>query len=136
MTQELIEAYISGLPNVEQAENFGYRFFFVGADHRLPFATMASSDNDYDRVSNLDRDGVYRVNIGVSKETFDQLVGNWHTKEPDYTELNVFLPHPDYAKQHFVCILNPTGDRLQRTKELIAEAHAIAAKRMQRKTKD
>lgn len=69
MSGEPIERFAAELPDVEQAENFGYTFFFVGPDRRLPFVTLASSDNDYDKVSKLDREGVYRVNIGVSKET-------------------------------------------------------------------
>jgi len=28
----------------------GCTFFFYGADHKLPFATLATADNDYDRV--------------------------------------------------------------------------------------
>lgn len=132
MSGEPIERFAAELPDVEQAENFGYTFFFVGPDRRLPFVTLASSDNDYDKVSKLDREGVYRVNIGVSKETFEALVGGAADRDLDYSELDVFLPHPDYAKQRWVCILSPTGERLERTKELILEAHGIAETRMRR----
>jgi len=52
----------------------------------------------------------------------------------DYSVLDVFLPHPDYSKQHFVCILNPSGEHVETTKQLIIEAHSIAAARLQRKT--
>lgn len=133
MSQDLIEAYTAALPDVEQSEAYGYTFYFVGADHRRPFVTFASSDNEYDSVSNLDREGVYRVNIGVSRESFERLVGDLHGQDVDYTVLDRFLPHPDYARQHFVCILSPTDERLQTTLELIAEAHAIAARRVERK---
>jgi hypothetical protein len=51
----------------------------------------------------------------------------------DYSLLNVFLPHPHYARQHFVCIPNPIGDNLEKTKRLIVEAHSIAESRLQRK---
>jgi hypothetical protein len=36
----------------------------------LPFATIASTGNEYERISYLDRPGVFRLNIGVSRETF------------------------------------------------------------------
>lgn len=52
-----------GLPDVQREESFGYAFFFVGDDHRLPFVTIADSDSEYDRVSDLDREGVFRLNI-------------------------------------------------------------------------
>lgn len=135
MTQAEVEAFISGMENVQQEENFGYLFFFVGDDHRLSFVTIANSDNDYDKVSNLNREGVFRVNIGISKETFKNLIGDSNSEHIDYSVLNVFLPHPDYAQQHFVCILNPSNENIETTKKLIIEAHAIAAKRLQRKAK-
>jgi hypothetical protein len=135
MNQAEVEAFVTGLENVEQTENFGYLFFFVGDDHMLPFVTIANSDNDYDKVSNLDREGVFRVNVGVSRETFDSLIGEYDSEAVDYSALNVFLPHPDYAKQNWVCILSPVGDHVERLKELILEAHSIAAVRWQRKGK-
>jgi len=76
MDELAIERYLlNTFADVQVAENYGYKFFFYGEDHRLPFATMASSDNEYDRVSNLDRPGVFRLNIGVKKETFHALFG-------------------------------------------------------------
>jgi hypothetical protein len=135
MDQTEVEAFVAGMENVQREENFGYLFFFVGHDHRLPFVTIANSDFDYDNVSNLNRDGVFRINIGISKETFNNLIGKSNAERVDYSALNVFLPHPEYAKQHFVCILNPSGENVETTKELIAEAYSIAAKRLQRKGK-
>jgi hypothetical protein len=136
MTQAEIEAFIAGLENVQQTENFGYLFFFVGDDHRLPFVTIANSDQDFDNVSNLNRAGVFRVNIGISKETFKNLIVESGSEPVDYSVLNVFLPHPDYAPQNFICILNPSGENVETTKKLIVEAHSIAAARLQRKAKN
>lgn len=50
MTQVEAEAFVAGLDNVQRTERFGYSFFFVGDDQRVPFATMANSDSDYDNV--------------------------------------------------------------------------------------
>ena len=133
MTQAEIEAFVAELENVQREENFGYSFFFVGDDHRLPFVTMANSDNEFDNVSNLNREGVFRVNIGVSKETFTNLIAKSSSEPVDYSVLNVFLPHPEYSRQHFVCILNPSGENVETTKKLIVEAHSIAAIRLKRK---
>lgn len=135
LTQTDVEAFLTGLPDVQREENFGYSFFFVGEDHRLPFVTIANSDNEYDSVSNLNREGVFRVNIGVSRETFDELIGSFAVAGLDFTVLNTFLPHPDYWKQNFICILSPAGDKVEATKGLIEEAHSIAAVRAGRKAK-
>lgn len=133
MNQQQVETFVETLDNVQREENYGYHFYFVGNDHRLPFVTFANTDQDFDNVSNLNREGVFRVNIGVSKETFDSLVGVM--ENPDYTVLNVFLPHPDYAKQHWVCILNPAGENEALTQKLIREAHSIATTRYEKITK-
>lgn len=136
MNQAEAETFIEGLENVQRTENYGYIFYFVGDDHMLPFTTIANTDNDYDSVSNLNRQGIYRINIGVSRKTFDTLFPDQSDNPIDYTTLNTFLPHPDYAKQNFICILNPTGENEARTKTLIQEAHSIAAVRRQRKAKN
>jgi len=134
MNQLEVEAFVAKLANVQREENFGYIFFFVGDDHRLAFVTIGHSDNEFDSVSNLNREGVFRVNIGVSRETFKSLLGDDDSENVDYAVLDVFLPHPHYAKQHFVCILNPSQENVEITKKLIVEAHSIAASRLKRKT--
>jgi hypothetical protein len=134
VNQSEVEAFVETLDNVQREENFGYIFYFVGDDHRLSFTTIANSDNAYDSVSNLNREGVFRINIGVSKATFDSLLGDTSADNIDYSVLNVFLPHPDYAKQHFVCILNPSQENVEVTKQLIVEAHAIAATRLAKRS--
>ncbi len=134
MNQAEVETFITSLENVQQEEAYGYLFFFVGDDHRLPFVTIANSDSEYDNVSNLNREGVFRINIGVSRKTFNSLIAETNAISIDYSTLNTFLPHPEYAKQNFVCILNPSGKNVETTKELIMEAHSIATARLGRTT--
>jgi hypothetical protein len=134
MTADDWDAYIRSLPSVTTSKNYGYRFYFVGDDQRMPFATIADADNEHEKISALHRPGVFRLNIGVRRETFAQLFPQdggraGQSGAADYTALDVFMPHPDYAKQSFLCILNPTSANTERTRALIAEAHGIAAKR-------
>jgi hypothetical protein len=135
MNQVEWEEFVENMENVQREENFGYIFFFVGEDHRLPFVTIGHSDNDFDKVSNLNREGVFRINIGVSKESFESLLADPGTENVDYSVLDVFMPHPHYAKQHFVCILNPAQENVEVTKRLMVEAHSIAASRLQRRSR-
>jgi hypothetical protein len=133
MTEDEIAQYIMNtFPGVETATNFGYTFFFCGSDHKLPFATLATSDNDYDRVSNLDRPGVFRLNIGLAKNTFDSLFTD--ESNYDYTSLDRIMPHPDYAGQHYVCVLSPSEQTCERVKTLLAEAFELARARSVRRT--
>ena len=67
-------------------------FFSLDPEKHWPnFATLVTSD-EYDSASNLDRPGVYRLNIGISRRTFDGLVGAM--MDPDFTTLDRIIPHP------------------------------------------
>ncbi len=138
MQEAEISQYIIGtFPGVETAENLTYRFFFYGADRMLPFATLAAADNDYDRISNLDRPGVFRLNIGVSRATFRSLFGTDHADVSayDYTALDRIMPHPDYAAQNWICVLSPTEATFERVRTLLAEAYELARVRAAKRTK-
>jgi Family of unknown function (DUF6194) len=126
----------STFANVETSTAFGYTFFFYGDDHKLPFATLASSDNEYDRVSNLDRPGVFRLNIGVGKQTFQALFGTGSVDVSgyDFTALDTIMPHPDYAAQSFICVLSPSAATFERLQPMLAEAYEIARRRYARRT--
>lgn len=130
MTLPEIENYITGLPNVTTTESFGYRFFCYSTDQVRPFISLIDADNEHDRRSNLDREGAFRLNIGISKETFKSLFpeksGDW-----DYTKLNQFMPHPEYASHYFLCVLSPSGEVLKQTLQFIDEAYALAKKRFE-----
>lgn len=121
----------TNFPEVESSTAYGYTFFFYRSDHKMPFATLIAADTDYDRISNLDRSGVFRLNIGVSKQTFQRLFGpaGVDARDYDFTALDVIMPHPEYAPQHFICILSPSDPTFERVRLLLAEAHAIAARR-------
>ena len=69
----------TGAPEVA----WGDTFFSYDPDrdlepkHRLPFATIVTKDyGDFDRASNLNRPGVFRLNIGVSKS---RIAWHWVT---------------------------------------------------------
>jgi len=106
-------------------------FFSCDPEKHWPnFATLVTSD-EYDSASNLDRPGIYRLNIGVSKPAFDRLVGAM--TDPDYTALDRILPHPVYALQHWISVLNPsvaTFDSI--IKPLLDEAHERVARSRRR----
>jgi len=136
MDEATIASYITGtFPNVETGENLGYTFFYYGADHMLPFATLAHTGNEYERISNLDRPGVFRLNLGVSRETFQSLFGTGKVDVSgyDFTALDVLLPHPDYAAQSFICVLNPSDATFEKLKPMLAEAYEIPRKRNARR---
>ena len=130
--ETFITRYItSTFEGVETTVNLGYTFFFYGDDHMHAFATIASNGNEYEQVSRLDRPGVYRLNIGVSRETFRSLFGTGKvdTSAYDFTALDVILPHPDYSSQNFICVLSPSEGTFEKLRPMLAEAYEVAATR-------
>ncbi|WP_423735421.1 DUF6194 family protein [Chitinophaga caseinilytica] len=133
MTVDLIEQFIiQNLPDTTRLEHGGYIFYFYSTDQMLPFVSIAIADNEYDHVSELSREGVFRVNIGVLKETFAGMFPE-PSAEWDYAVLDRFLPHPHYAAQHYICILNPEGANAETTCRLMEEAWGIAKRRFEKK---
>jgi hypothetical protein len=124
----VVDYIVNTFPGVETTTAFGYTFFFYKSERVLPFATLISSDQDYDHISNLDRPGVFRLNIGISKQTFQSLFGSAKVDvgSYDYTALDVIMPHPEYAQQHFICVLSPGKATSERVRQLLAEAYEIA----------
>ena len=113
---------------------WGDSFFIYDPDRnleetrRFPFATIVTKDyGDFDNASQLDRPGVFRLNIGLSKATFAKLFAA--EAEHDFTELDRLMPHPVYGRNHFVCVLNPSDATFESINPLLKEAYEIAVKR-------
>jgi hypothetical protein len=102
----------------------------------MPFATIVTKDyGEFDNTSHLDRPDVYRLNIGVSRDTFRAVTGyspdefDAHAADYDFAALDRLMPHPLYATQSYVCILNPSPATFETLKPLLAEAYERAAAR-------
>lgn len=118
-------------------ESWGDTFLFYNPagespDRRLPFATIVTQDYDgFDTVSDLSRPGVFRVNMWIGRDRLQSLLGGREANVYDFTALNTLLPHPVYAPQGWVSILNPGPEATELTKSLLTEAHARAINRRQ-----
>ncbi len=53
----------------------GDTFFFYDPDHMIPFVTLITNDS-HDQFSDLNRPSVFRLNIGISKKTYNSLFGS------------------------------------------------------------
>lgn len=127
-TAESITAYIrDAFPGVDVVSSGGGTFFSLNQETHWPnFATLVTTD-EFDEASNLSRPGVFRLNIGVARSTFQSTVGS--QVDPDYAALDRLLPHPVYARPHWISILNPSAETFERVVEpLLAEAHERLAR--------
>ena len=115
-----------GAPEVAWGDTF---FFYdpdgvTDAKKRLPYATIVVNDYPgFDEASNLAREGVFRVNAWVSRETFEREVPEDHSNV-DFTVLDEVIPHPVYGKQSWVSVLNPGPATEDAMKALLSEAHS------------
>ena len=144
MTPEDVVEFVTGLggtvvvvaseANGDPAMAWGDTFFFYDPDgvtvpeKRMPFATIVVNDYPgFDEASNLSRPGVFRVNLSVSRETFEQ--HNADEVPIDYSVLDEVIPHPVYAAQSWLSVLNPGESTDDTVRALLSEAHARARDR-------
>jgi hypothetical protein len=143
MTADEITAFVEGLPGVATvvADEAGGApeiawgdSFFSYEQAKMPFATIVTKDyGDFDALSRLDRPDVFRLNIEVGRERFEELIGYApasHGKaQHDYAESDRLLPHPVYAPQGWVSIVNP-GERTDaQARDLLNAAYERAKRR-------
>lgn len=107
------------------------------AQRQFPFATIVTGDH-YDSVSALDGPGAYRLNMGLTKATYTSLFGAAPTRRDehgvletgaDHAATDTVMPHPIYASQYWVCVVNPGEASLDAVRPLLAEAHGFAARK-------
>lgn len=138
--EEIIQYVVETCPGVEVARpddgpGAGDTFFMYDPERNLdpkskfPFATIVTKDyGEFDNTSQLDRPGVFRLNIGLSRQTFRELFPESAT-EHDYAALDRLMPHPAYASQSWVSVLNPGRATFDNIKPLLAEAYTRASTR-------
>lgn len=119
----------TGAPEVA----WGDTFLHYGSDRRMPFATVVVKDYPgFDTASDLDRDGVFRVNVGVGRAWFEELLGYPPSAVPagvDHTVFDTVLPHPTYAAQGWVSIVCPGPATADVLRGALAYAHDRVARR-------
>ncbi|MEH1099904.1 DUF6194 family protein [Micromonospora sp. CPCC 205561] len=100
------------------------------AERQLPFATLVTGDH-YDDASALSRPGAWRLNIGLPRAAYAALLPGrgGSDADVDHTAADVLLPHPVYAGQHWVCVVNPGEATLGTVRQLLAEAYEFAVRR-------
>lgn len=123
---EICNFIFTNFEKVESVDANGDTFFFYDPKKMMPFVTLVRSDVN-DTFSNLNREGVFRLNIGVSKETFQNLFPA--EAEYDFTALDTFMPHPVYGKMHWISILNPSDDKQPELASLVSEAYELSLRR-------
>jgi Family of unknown function (DUF6194) len=125
-----------GSPEIAWGDTFFYVRDKEGAPKKMPFATIVTKDYvGFDSVSNLNRGGLYRLNIEVGKEKFEELFGfktgdlEEHRVQFNFSSLNQLFPHPTYGSSAWVSIVNPDTDSVPLVNALLDYSVARALRR-------
>jgi hypothetical protein len=126
----------NGAPQVA----WGDAFFIYDPEKRItperhfPYATIVNHDYPGFDESDLNREGVFRVNMWVSPETSKRETADSGAEAIDYGALDRVIPPPVYGKQSWLSVLSPGEAAGDKVKTLLAEAHRRAQVRYHKST--
>lgn len=142
MPDEILEYCLNKLEGTVLINSWGERGIFYNPDNKLKrgvyILTVKEKDGENDRSSKLNRENVYRVNLGVYKDTFKEIFdiipkrpvkGGIVDMDYDFSATNQILPHPVYGWMGWICVLNPSEKTFEELKPLIQEAYEYAKKK-------
>lgn len=144
---DIVEQIVNDFDGVIPKSSWGETSLFYNPGRLLPngvyFCTLKEKNGENDKASGLDREGVFRLSIGISMATYERYFGS-KPKRPvkggiiatghDFTALNELMPHPIYGWMSWVQVLNPSASTFESIRPLIAEAHANAIVKFNKKT--
>lgn len=143
---EILEYCLSRLAGTVLIESWGEKGIFYNPGNVLKrgvyILTIKEKDGANDKGSNLCRTGVFRVNIGIRKATFQKLFGAIPARpmaggivemDFDFTAQDVVLPHPVYAWMSWICVLNPSEQTFEKLKPFIQESYALSIEKFKRR---
>lgn len=142
LKEEIANYIIEHYPGLIAVDAWGEQSFFYNPEGKLPrgvyFATLKEKDGDNDKASYLNRTGVFRFNFGISKSSYEKVLGKNPSRPAaggvvdtghDFTQLNILLPHPVYGWMSWICILNPDQNAFHSMLSLLNEAYELAVKK-------
>ena len=144
--KEVFDYCLKAFPGTVLNKNWGEWGIFYNPEGKLSrgvyILTIKEKDGDNDKASNVNRPGIYRINLGVRKETFRALfsaipkrptAGGIVDMPFDFTVSNTILPHPVYAWMSWICMLSPTEEGFESLRPYIRESYELAIEKYRKK---
>jgi hypothetical protein len=147
MSPNDIEEYIlKNYEGVIPKQSWGETSFFYNPNNILPngiyFCTIKEQDGANDKASKLNREGIFRFSLGISKQSFINLFET-KPKRPskggiiegnyNFEQLDSLTPHPIYGWMGWICILNPSKEGCNDIKDFIDESYNLVLKKFEKK---
>lgn len=143
---DILNYCLENLDGVVEINSWGERGIFYNPGRVLKrgvyVLTVKEKDGNNDRSSQLNRNGTFRVNLGLRKQTFQNLFGEL-PKRPakgsvvemsyDFTNTDTIMPHPVYAWIGWICVLNPTIETFESLKTYIQESYEFAKEKFSKR---
>ena len=146
--EAIIERLSSRYEGLVEARNWGERGLFYNPGRVLPkgvyFLTFKEKDGPNDAASNVNRPGVFRLNLGISKPTFAERFGSIPERPPaggvvltghDFQAVDRIMPHPVYGWMAWIGVLNPSAETFETMTPLFDEGYHLAVTRFQKRIK-
>ncbi len=146
--KDIIKICHERLPGTVIVDAWGERGIFYNPEEKLKrgvyVMTVKQKDGDNDKSSQLNREGIYRINTGISKFRFKETFGYIPARPEaggivdmpyDFTVENKIIPHPVYAWMGWICVLNPAEKTIEKFMEYIDESYEMAKVKYQKRVK-
>lgn len=146
--EDIIEYVTSNYSGMVVNNNWGERGLFYNPEGKLSkgiyVMTFKEKDGPNDKASQVNRDGVYRLNLGLSKQTYLHIFGEKPERPAaggivdtghHFHMLDKIMPHPVYGWMSWIGVLNPSELTFERLKPLIDEGIHMAKFKYSKKVK-
>lgn len=144
--ENVIEYCLKQYNGVVLKESWGEKGVFYNPNNSLKrgvyVLTVKEKDGANDKGSRLCRENIYRLNVGLRKETFIKHFGYIPNRPAagkivdmafDFTALDTIIPHPVYAWMGWVCVLNPTQKTFEEFEPMIKESYEYAIEKFSKR---
>lgn len=126
--------------------SWGETSLFYNPNNALPngvyFCTIKEKNGDNDKASDLEREGVFRVSLGVGSDAYVELFGE-KPKRPakggivdtghDFTAVDELMPHPIYGWMSWIQVLSPSEKTFADMQPMIQTAYDLAVAKFDKK---
>ncbi len=143
---EIIDYCLKNLEGTVLVESWGEKGIFYNPGMKLKrgvyILTVKEKDGENDKASDLNRENVFRVNMGIRKNTFKEIFGFIPKRPPaggvvemdyDFTQADKIIPHPVYAWMGWISVINPSNETFEELKKYISEAYDYSREKFNKK---
>ncbi len=141
---EIVERLTRRFDGLVPKASWGETSLFYNPDLALPngvyFCTIKEHDGANDKASALDRNGVFRMALGLTVKNYEQLFGSRPPRPAkgatvntghDFTQVDVVMPHPVYAWMGWAQVLNPSAETFASIQPLFLESYDHAVRKFE-----